>query len=180
MSLFCIATTAFERQGNRGKHQDVGEQVASDIPFNTELRGQGAENRLDLEGNWFIFLFHHKGDERGIKWGIHSRRCLRQPPQGNPVAFAGKLEIRGTQVETGSFKITEGNIEEGRQKGKARIQNNVGGIWGPRVILYDQYDVSLIANQILESQKSRLGQAVHGCVPHAKVRTVVVLPVFRS
>ena len=74
---------------------------------------------MDLEGNWFIFLFHHKGGKRGIKGGICSSRCPRWPPQGNPVAFAGKLEIRGMRVETGSFKITEGNIEEGRRKGKA-------------------------------------------------------------
>ena len=76
--------------------------------------------------------------------------------------LTGKLEIRVTWVETAGFKITEGDIEEGRQKGKTRIRNNLRGIRGSRVSFYDQHDVSLIADQILESQKSRLRQAVHG------------------
>ena len=70
-----------------------------------------------LRTTGLYFIFCHKGGEGGL----HSSRCPRWLQQGNPVMLAGKLEIRVTWVETAGFRITEGNIEEGRQKGKTRI-----------------------------------------------------------
>ena len=82
--------------------------------------------------------------------------------QGVPVGVIGELEAICTRIEATGLEITKCDIcpRWGRQK--VRKRKNLGGIGGCRVGFNDQCDISLIADQILESQKSGAGRAVHG------------------
>ena len=71
-----------------------------------------------------------------------------------PVGVVGKLEGIGTRIEATGLEIAKGNVCLRRRRWKAREGKNLGGIGGCRVGFDDQCNVSLIADQILESQKS--------------------------
>ena len=92
-----------------------------------------------------------------------------------PVRVISELEGIGTRIKATGLEIAMGDICSRWRRWKAREGKNLGGIGGRRVSFDDQCDISLIADQILESQKSRLGQVVHG-----KVGTIAILLEFRS
>ena len=77
--------------------------------------------------------------------------------QGVPVGDVGELEGIGTRIKAAGLKIAKGNICSRWRRWKAREGKNLGGIRGHRVSFDDQCDISLITDQILESQKSGLG-----------------------
>ena len=82
--------------------------------------------------------------------------------QGVPVGDVGELEGIGTRTEAAGLEIAKGDICSRRGRRKARKWKNLVGIGGCRVGFDDQCDISLIADQILKSQKSGAGRAVRG------------------
>ena len=73
-----------------------------------------------------------------------------------PVGDVSKLEGIGTEIKATGTEIAKGDMCLRRRTWKARKRKNLGGIRGRRVSFDDQCDISLIADQILKSQKSRL------------------------
>ena len=73
-----------------------------------------------------------------------------------PVRVVGELGGIGTRIEAAGLEIAKGNICLRWGRWKVTEWKNLGGIGGCRVGFYDQCDISLIADQILKSQKSRL------------------------
>ena len=78
-----------------------------------------------------------------------------------PVGDVGELEGIGTRIKAAGLEIAKGDICSRWGRWKARKQKNLGGIKGHGVGFDDQCDISLITDQILESQKSGLGRVVH-------------------
>ena len=113
---------------------------------------------MSLQGYRLVFLFCNQSDESGIG----RRRGLRWAQQGVPVGVVGELEGVGTGIKAAGLEIAKGNISLRWRRQKAREWKNLGGIRGCRVGFNDQCDISLITDQILESQQSGLGRAVRG------------------
>ena len=76
--------------------------------------------------------------------------------QGVPVGDVGKQEGIGTRIEAAGLEIAKGNICSRWGRRKVRKGKNLQGIGRRRVGFDDQCDISLIADQILELQKSRV------------------------
>ena len=89
--------------------------------------------------------------------------------------MVGELGGIGTRIKAAGLEIAKGNICLRWGRWKVTDWKNLGGIGGCRVGFNDQCNISLIADQILELQKSGVRRAVRG-----NVGTIAILLEFGS
>lgn len=77
------------------EHGEISKGIADNILLNVEVRGEGAKNRSDLSGDWFVLLLCCKGHEQLICAKYHTSR-----PQQSLIAMAiDKRRHSGIYIE---------------------------------------------------------------------------------